>query len=310
MKVLVTGGTGYLGSAIVRALAASGHAPVVFARRASHAGLPGTAVDGDVRDRAAVRAAVNAVDAVCHAAALVSLWRPRAQDFDDVNIGGLETVLDACAARGLPRIVYTSSFLALPPRGTTEPLEANDYQRTKVRARVVALHARDRGLPIVVLYPGVVYGPGVGTEGNLIGRLVRDHLAGRLPGIVGASRLWSYAYVDDVAAAHVRALEVGNAGDEFPLGGENAPQIRVFEILRELTGRPLPRGIPWIAATLVALVEEARAAATGHPPRITRGAVTIFGHDWPLESGPSLSRLGYRSRPLSRGLEAVLSTPA
>ena len=308
MNVLVTGGTGYLGSAIVRALANSGHAPVVFARRASHAGLPGTAVDGDVRDAAAVRAAVKHVDAVCHAAALVSLWQPRAQDFDAVNVGGLETVLDACASHGIPRIVYTSSFLALPPGDATEAIEANDYQRTKVRARTSALRARDRGLPIVMLYPGVVYGPGVHTEGNLIGRLVRDHLEGRLPGIVGGSRVWSYAYVDDVAEAHVRALEIGKAGEEFALGGENAPQMRVFEIVRELTGRPLPRRIPRSAATVAAVIEETRARLTGRPPRLTRGAVTIFDYDWPLDSDASHSRLGYRSRPLSTGIPAIVAT--
>lgn len=308
MKVLVTGGTGYLGSAIVRALARGGHAPVAFARRASGAGLPGTAIDGDVRDRDAVDHAVKGVDAVCHTAALVSLWRPRPDDFDDVNVRGLETVLSACDSQGIGRIVYTSSFLALPPAGATTALEANDYQRTKVRARDVARRAVDRGLPIVLLYPGVIYGPGLETEGNLIGRLVRDHLEGRLPGIVGASRLWSYAYVDDIAAAHVRALEIGTAGEELVLGGENAPQMRVFEIVRELTGRPLPRRIPNAAAALAAFVDETRAGLTGRPPMITRGAVAIFRHDWPLESGASISRLDYRPRPLATGLRSVVRT--
>ncbi len=308
MKVLVTGGTGYLGSAIVYALSRSGHEPVVFARRASHAGLPGSAIDGDVRDSAAVNAAVRSVDAVCHVAALVSLWRPRSQDFDDVNVAGLQTVLDACASHGITRIAYTSSFLALPPGGAKDALEANDYQRTKVRAREVALRAVNQGLPVVVLYPGVVYGPGLQTEGNLIGRLVRDHLEGRLPGIVGGSRLWSYSYVDDVAAAHVRALEIGKAGEEFVLGGENAPQMRVFEIVSELTGRPLPRRIPASAAFIAALVEEMRAKLTGRPPLLTRGAVAIFGRDWPLDSVRSVSRLGYQSRPLATGLRSVVPT--
>ena len=307
MKVLVTGGTGYLGRAIVRALERSGHEPIAFARRAGSAGLPGSAIDGDVRDRAAVERAVAGVDAVCHSAALVSLWRPRREDFDDVNVRGLEHVLDACASQGVRQIVYTSSFLALPPAGATSPIAANDYQRTKVHGRAVALAAASRGLPIVMLYPGVVYGPGLETEGNLIGRLVRDHLKGQLPGIVGASRVWSYAYVDDVASAHVRALEVGRAGEELVLGGENAPQMRVFEIVRELTGRPLPRRIPHPAAAAIGLLEEMRAFLTGRPPLITRGAAAIFRHDWPLESGASGSRLGYRSRPLADGLRDIVS---
>lgn len=306
MRVLVTGGTGYLGRAIVRALARDGHEPIVFARHARAAGLDGDAIDGDVRDRRAVDAAVRGVDAVCHTAALVSLWRARRADFDDVNVRGLEHVLDACRAHGIGRIAYTASFLALPPAGARSAIAANDYQRTKVRALAVARDAVRRGVPIVTLVPGVIYGPGADTEGNLVGRLVRDHLAGRLPGAVGASRIWSCAHVDDVARAHVRALERGEAGDELALGGENVPQMRVFEIVRNLTGRPLPRRIPYAAAWAAGWLDEARARSTGRPPRITRGAVAIFRHDWPLDSAAAGRRLGYAARPLVEGLAKVV----
>jgi nucleoside-diphosphate-sugar epimerase len=81
-------------------------------------------------------------------------------------------------------------------------------------------------VPIVSLLPGVIYGPGAATEGNLVGRLVRDHLEGRLPGVIGADRQWSFSYVDDVAAAHVGALTRGERGGEYLIGGENAPQMR------------------------------------------------------------------------------------
>lgn len=306
MKVLVTGGTGYLGSAIVRAFASCGHQPFVFARRAGDVTLPGVAVRGDVRDRRAVEDAVRQVDAVCHTAALVSLWRRRASDFDDVNIGGLQTVLDTCRSCGIERIAYTSSFLALPPADSAEPLEANDYQRTKVRGRELARAAVSRGVPLVIVYPGVIYGPGAQTEGNLVGRLVRDHLEGRLPGIVGASRIWSCAHVKDVAMAHVRALEIGKPGEEFMLGGENAPQMRVFEIVRELTGRPLPARIPIAAALAAGALSETWANLTGQPPFVTRGAVNIFRHDWPLDSAASAHRLGYRPVPLATGLASLL----
>ena len=87
-----------------------------------------------------------------------------------------------------------------------------------------------RGLPIVTLFPGVIYGPGLATEGNLVGRLISDHRARRLPGLIGADKPWSYAYVDDVANAHVAALERGRSGAEYRLGGVNAAQMRVFEI--------------------------------------------------------------------------------
>src|SRR5262245_27080512 len=157
MRVLVTGGTGYLGQAIVLALAERGHAPVVFARHATAAGLPGAAIDGDVRDRAALAAAARGCDALCHDAALVSVWRRDPREFDAINVGGLEHALDVARSAGLSRIVYTSSFLARPPAGASEPLRANDYERTKVLADERARRARDAGAPIVILYPGVVY---------------------------------------------------------------------------------------------------------------------------------------------------------
>jgi nucleoside-diphosphate-sugar epimerase len=306
MHVLVTGGTGYVGRAIVRALAREGHTPIVFARAASKSGLPGRLIDGDVRDRAAIDGAAEGVDAVCHSAALVSIWRPRREDFDEVNVGGFQNVIDVCRARGLARLVYTSSFLALPPAGHRAQIAANDYQRTKVAGLDLARAAAAGGVPIVSMLPGVIYGPGAATEGNLVGRLVRDHVEGRLPGVIGADRQWSFAYVEDVAAAHVAALTRGEPGREYALGGENAPQMRLFEILRRLRGTSLPRRIPFGIATALACVEEARAGLFGRPPLLTRGAVEIFRYDWPLDSRSSVEDLGYGITPLERGVQALL----
>ena len=310
MRVVVTGGTGYLGSAIVRALDRAGHTPVVFSRRATAAGLPGTTAVGDVRDLAAVRRALDGADAVCHAAALVSVWQSDPRAFDEINVAAVRTVIEACRQLGTPRIVYTSSFLAIPPADASAPLAANEYQRSKMQALAVARAAAVEGAPLVTLVPGVIYGPGPATEGNLVGRLVRDHLAGRLPGVVAADRRWSYAYVDDVADAHVRALTAARAGSEYLLGGENAPQMRVFEVVRELTGRPLPRRIPIGAAWAAGLFEETRARLTGRPPRLTRGVVEIFRHDWSMDSSRSVAELSYRITPLGEGLRAMLATPS
>src|SRR5262249_20734621 len=217
-------GTGYLGRAVVRALAARGHTVVVFARTASVSGLPGRLVDGDIRDREALDRAAAGCDAVCHSAALVTIWRRRSADFDDVNVGGLENATAVATARRIPRILYTSSFVALPPRDRDAPMAANDYQRTKLAADRLADAAVADGVPLVRVYPGVVYGPGSFTEGNLLGRLVADHLRGKLPGLIGPENRWSFAYVDDVAAGHCAALERGGAGARYALGGENAPQ--------------------------------------------------------------------------------------
>jgi farnesol dehydrogenase len=243
MRVLVTGGTGYLGRAVVRAFAAAGHDLVVMARRASQQPLPARLVDGDIRDLDAVARAIAGCDAVCHLAATVSIWRARPGEFDEVNVGGLRNVLDASAARDV-KVVVTSSFLALPPRGGALPMKANDYQRTKVLAEQHADAAVRGGANVVRLYPGVIYGPGVLSEGNLVGRLVGDYLRGRLPGIIGGDRIWSFAWVDDVAAAYVSAADRAERGSMYQLGGENVPQRRLFELVTARSGTRMPLPIP------------------------------------------------------------------
>jgi NAD+-dependent farnesol dehydrogenase len=308
MRVLITGGTGYLGRAVVRAMHARGHDVVVFARSASASGLPGTLVDGDVRDKRSLDLAADGCDALCHSAALVSIWRRRAADFDDVNVGGLRNALDAAAARRIPRMLYTSSFVALPPRDRREPIAANDYQRTKLAADRLADTAVEAGAPLVRVYPGVVYGPGSFTEGNLVGRLVADHLRRRLPGLIGPENPWSFAYVDDVAAGHVAALERGRIGARYALGGENAPQRRVFEIVQTLTGRRPPPRIPFPVAMALGAAEEMRVSIFGGTPLVTRGAVEIFRHDWSLDSTEAARDLAYTMTPLAAGVAATLAS--
>ncbi|MGH9384580.1 MAG: NAD-dependent epimerase/dehydratase family protein [Vicinamibacterales bacterium] len=308
MRVLVTGGTGYLGRAVVHALAGKGHLPIVFARSASQSQLPGLAIDGDVRDPEALARAAEGCDAICHLAALVSLWRPRRADFDDINIGGLRNALAAVRRAGVPRMVYTSSFLARAPRGRTAPMAANDYQRTKVAADRIAVDALREGYPVIRLYPGVVYGPGELREGNLVGRLVHDHLSGRLPGLVGADRPWSYAWITDVAEGHVAAVEHAEVGSAYALGGVNVPQMRVFEHVRAIRGAKLPRRIPFPLARLLGAAEDARAAIFRSPPLITAGTVAIFREDWSLDSRAAIRDLGFHVRPLEEGVAALLAT--
>lgn len=308
MRVLVTGGTGFLGRALVRAVAAAGHEVLVFSRSASRSGLPATPIDGDVRDKLALERAVQRCDALMHSAALVSIWRRRRQDFDDINVGGLRNALAAAAAAGIARIVYTSSFLALPPHGETATINANDYQRTKVAADAVAADAVRQGSPIVRVYPGVVYGPGSFTEGNLLGRLIADHMRRRLPALIGPEKRWSFAYVDDVAAGHCAALERGAPGAQYRLGGENAPQRRAFEIVQQLTGRRPPMRMPYAVADLLGAAEELRATLTGATPLVTRGAVEIFRHDWSLDSSAAVRELGYTMTPLAEGVRRTLNS--
>jgi farnesol dehydrogenase len=307
MNVLVTGGTGYLGRAIVGALQTAGHGVVLYARAASRSGLPVRTIDGDIRDLAALGRAAAACDAIIHSAALVAVWRRRARDFDEVNVGGLSNILAVARQAGIARVLYTSSFLALPPGGLDRPPAWNDYQRTKASADHLAESAVEQGVPLIRLYPGVIYGPGPVTDGNLIGRMIADHLQGRLPGVVGSDRIWSYAFVSDVAAAHVAALTAGVPGRRYLLGGEDAPQMRVFDIVRALTGRPQPRRLPAWAASGAAFADELRAAWFGATPMLTTGTLEILLRDWPLGHTLAAEELGYTVTPLEDGVARVVN---
>lgn len=307
MRILITGATGYLGRAVVTACLAAGHETLSFSRHAAGAHLPGEAVDGDVRDEEALRRAMAGCDGVCHLAALVAVWRRRPREFDEVNVGGLRNVLAAATAHGIGRLVYTSSFLALPPGGDQSPRRWNDYQRTKVEADRLAGAAVERGVPVVRMYPGVIYGPGVMTDGNLVGRSIADHLAGRLPGVVGADRVWSFSWVEDVALAHVRALERGAPGARYALGGEHAPQMRIYELVRELTGRPLPRRLPAWAAVAAGAAAETWASLTGRAPLLTVDTVEVLLRDWAVPSDEAAHALGYRVTPLRDGIARIVA---
>jgi farnesol dehydrogenase len=307
MRVLITGATGYLGRALVSAFQASGHSTIAFSRHAGASGMPGDAIDGDVRNASALARAAQGCDALCHSAALVSVWRKRRADFDDVNVGGLRNALEAARAARIGRVVYTSSFLALPPSGASAPGRWNDYQRTKVLADELASRAVADGAPVIRVHPGVIYGPGPLTDGNLIGTMVSDHLRRKLPGIVGANCVWSYAWVDDVARAHVAALERGRPGARYRLGGENQRQMRVFELVRDLTGRALPRRLPAWLAVAIGAVEEFRAGITGRPPLLTAGTVEILTQDWTMDSSLAVNELGYSITPLQDGIARVVA---
>ena len=319
MKVLLTGGTGFLGKNVARALARHGHQLRALVRGGSNvAGLPEGAelVRGDVTDAASLRGAAAGCDAVVHMAALVKMWTPERSRFDDVNVGGLRNALAAAGSAGA-RLVYTSSFIAVGPAGP-EPADEgrvhpgagfrNDYERTKALADALAREAAAAGTDVVMLYPGVVYGPGDLTDGNLVVKMIADHLAGRFPGIVGpGDRLWSYSFVEDVAEGHALALERGRAGQRYFLCGENVSLNGLFEALRDASGAPPPKKhIPYAAASALGLALYAWAELTGREPLLTHQVVNVFREHWAYSSAKAEGELGYRSRPLAEGLRRTL----
>jgi farnesol dehydrogenase len=161
---------------------------------------------------------------------------------------------------------------------------------------------------VVLLYPGVVYGPGDLTDGNLVVKMVADHLAGRLAGIVGpGDRLWSYAFAEDVALGHVAALERGRAGERYFLCGENVSMVGLFERLAEVTGTPPPRRhIPYPVAALLGRSLHLWAELTGQAPLLTHEVVNVFREHWAYSSAKAARELGYVSTPLKDGLRRTV----
>jgi NAD+-dependent farnesol dehydrogenase len=321
--ILLTGATGYLGSQIAAEMARRGAPFRVLVRDPSRLGFDPIAakcevVQGDIRDVVAVRGALRGARQVIHTAALVKMWVRDARDFRRVNVEALKNLLAAATEAGVERVVYTSSFIALGPSADAEAGEglvnrgpfSNEYEETKAQALAWLREEGFRRFPVVAMMPGVIYGPGPKTEGNLVGGMVEQYLAGKFPGLLGdGHQRWSFAYNADVVAAHLVALEKGRPGEEYVLAGDNRSLNELFKMIGELSGvrRPV-RHLPFVAGKMVGALEVARARCFGHAPQLTPGVVEIFKHDWIYSSAKAARELGYRVTPLEEGLRKTLAS--
>jgi len=339
MKTLVTGATGFLGRRLVAELAPRHALRVLVRPRGGGAGGAGgrgafpegvEVMAGDVADAASVRHAMAGCEAVVHAAALVKILAPAAE-FDRINVGGLENVLAAARAEaGGAKVIYVSSFMALGPSeggpgGVLDESAApagfgegtggggriwiNSYERTKALADRKARRAIAAGQDVVVVYPGVIYGPGEMTEGNLVVRHVLDLLHRRLPALLGTpGRRWCHVFVDDVARGIGLALEGAPPGGRYVLGGENTALGDFYRLVEELSGVPVPRRrLPDGLATTIGAVQKAWARLRGTTPALTPDLVEVYRHDWAYSSARAAVELGYTFRPLREGLAATLA---
>lgn len=322
MKILVTGGTGFLGRAIVSRLASDHDLTLLVRPTSSRQRFPASIhfAEGDVGDRSSLERAMTDQDAVIHAAALVKILAPAAE-FDRINVQGIENVLGAAADARLEKTLYVSSFMALGPTekapgrilDETAPAAErrfiNDYERTKTRADRLARAAIEAGAPVNVVYPGIIYGPGELTEGNIVVRLLLDIVAGRLPGWIGAAdRLWNYVFVDDVAEGIARTLERAPAGARFVLAGENVRHADFYAAIGRATGvRPPRLRIPDPVATATGFLMRSWARLSGGVPKLTPDLVAVNRHDWALSSHTAEGELGYGWRSLEDGLESTVA---
>ncbi|XP_010275589.1 PREDICTED: uncharacterized protein LOC104610585 [Nelumbo nucifera] len=332
MKVLVTGASGYLGGNLCRALLRQGYSVRAFVRPTSDVSLLGPAsathgrdgegslelVYGDVNDLPSLLVACSGCQVIFHVAALVEPWLPDPSRFFSVNVGGLKNVLQAFReTKTVEKIIYTSSFFALGPTDgyiadekQTHPEKSfcTEYEKSKAMADKVALQAASDGLPIIVLYPGVIYGSGKLTAGNVVAKLLIERFNGRLPGYIGSGQdKFSFSHVEDVIDGHIAALKKGRPGERYLLTGENASFVHVFNVSSFITETKRPWfHIPLWLVEIYGWISVLFSRITGRLPLISPPTVYVLRHQWAYSCEKAKVELGYNPRSLKEGLGEVL----
>ncbi len=316
MRYFVTGGTGFIGGHLIRQLRADGHEVVALVRTPSAAleleELGVELVRGDILDAASLRHPMAGADCVFH---LAAWYRVGARDraiAEAINVDGTRNVLAAAGAAGVSRIVYTSTIAIFGDTGGRRVDESyrhdgpwlSEYERTKWVAHYeVALPMIADGLPLVIVQPGYVYGP---DDHSNVGDVLRDYLRRRLPVTPVQGGCW--AHVSDVARGHIQAMERGQNGASYIMGGECHMWPEVLDLAAELTGIRAPRiRLPALAARAFSGLMRPISAVLPvpqmfHPETLRLAAgVTYWADD-----ARARRELGWNPRPLREGLATTL----
>ena len=320
MKTLVTGATGFVGSAVARRLAARGHALRLLTRassdRSNLAGLDAEVVVGDLTDPASLDRAAAGCRYVVHVAADYRIWVPVPDDMLRANVDGALAMVRAAANAGVERIVHCSSVAALGLIGDgsvsdeTTPARESDfigvYKRSKFLAERAVLELAQRdNLPVVVVNPAAPVGPR-DIKPTPTGKMILDAAAGRVPAYIDTGL--NIVHVDDVAEGHVLALERGRIGERYILGGENMLLKDVLALVATVAGRRppsirLPEGVVWPAAYLM----EQFARLTGIPTLMTRDHMKMARKKMFYSSAKAMAELGYSPRPVRQAVEDAVA---
>ena len=317
---LLTGATGFVGSAVARVLAARGHRLRLLVRptsdRRNLAGLEADLALGDLTDAGSLTRATAGCRYVMHVAADYRFWVPDPDAMLRANVDGTLAVMRAAQAAGVERIVYCSSVAALgwaangvPADEATPTNEADfigTYKRSKYLAeRVVMDLVRQEGLPAVVVNPAAPVGPR-DIKPTPTGKMIRDAAAGRVPAYIDTGL--NVVHVDDVAEGHALAPERGRVGERYVLGGENLLLKDLLALVADVAGRKpptieLPEAVVWPAAWVMEML----ARLTGIPPMMTRDHIKMARHKMFYSSAKATNELGYSPRPVRTAIEDAVA---
>ena len=316
MTTLVTGATGFLGSAVTRALLGRGEVVRVLTRTTSdRTNLDGLNVEiseGDLRDPGSLGLACEGCDTLYHVAADYRLWTPNPEELYESNVEGTRMLMRAAIESGIARIVYTSSVATLgnhgdgTPANEETPVVLDDmigaYKRSKFLAeRAVDEMISEQGLPAVIVNPSTPIGPR-DIKPTPTGRIVRDAALGRIPAYVDTGL--NVAHVDDVANGHLLACDKGEVGRRYVLGGEDLLLREILTIVAEWCGRPPPRiRLPRHLIYPVAWCSQLWAQLTDGPePQATVDGLRMAAKKMFFSSARAVAELGYHSRPANAAI--------
>lgn len=307
--VMLTGGTGFLGSAIALALHRSGRRVRALVRdgtpRAVLDGVPAEFIRGDLTDPASVATALSGCGAAIHCAADYRIFVPDPARMWAVNVAGTEAVMRAALAAGCRRVVHVSSVATLKPRQDGRPATEADaaapeqaigpYKRSKTEAeRLVERLVAEAGLPAVIVNPSTPIGPR-DRRPTPTGRILLEAARGRMPAYVDTGL--NLVHVDDVAAGCVAALTRGAVGERHILGGQDVPLGALLAHIATGFGHRLPVRLPRLPLWPAAVVSEGWARLSGREPMLTLDGLRMAGRPMYFASGKAARVLGHQARP-------------
>jgi dihydroflavonol-4-reductase len=314
MTTLVTGATGFIGTAVARQLLARGESVRVIARkggdRRNLADLPVEIIEGDLRDSECRTAATRNITALYHVAADYRLWVPDPAAMYATNVDATVDLLRRAADGGARRLVYTSSVATLglnadgTPSNETTPVSVADmvgpYKRSKFLAEDAVRGLLKEGLPIVVVNPTAPVGPR-DVKPTPTGRTVLEAAAGRMPAFVDTGL--NLVHVDDVAVGHLLAHDRGAIGERYILGGENMTLQQILSRIAALTGGKAAKvKLPVAAILPIAYMAEGWARLSGREPFVTVDGVKLARKKMFFSSGKAIRDLGYKARHVDEAL--------
>ena len=312
--VLLTGASGFVGSAVARRLRAAGFPVRALVRTTSPvAHLSDLGLDfvtGDLRDADSVRRAMAGIRYLFHVAADYRLWARNPDELTQTNVAGTRLLMQEAMRAGVERVVYTSSVATLAARtdgvsaDETMPLTEDKaigvYKRSKVAAERAVEALIAEGLPAVIVNPSTPIGPR-DVKPTPTGRIIVEAASGRMPAFVDTGL--NMVHVDDVAEGHFAAFERGRIGERYVLGGQNATLADILATVAGVVGRRPPRiRIPRQALMPFAHVTEAVARVTGREPMLTRDGLRMSKNKMFFSSAKAEAELGYRARPYREGI--------